>query len=176
MLSARGGVADLKGSVMAGESASGPVLFCYDGSNGSLGALRAAGPLISKPADAVVLTVWETVATRLALSGAFTAGNTVGGGDLDSEEETYAGQMAADGARRAGEHGYHATPLIRESFEGIAKTILATADELSVRLIVCGQRGRGVLRTALLGSVSHQLASHTRHPVLIAPEVPFSED
>ncbi len=60
--------------------------------------------------------------------------------------------------------------MIRESFQGVVEAILETADEVSARLIVCGQRGRGPIRAALLGSVSHALASHARRPVLIAPE------
>jgi nucleotide-binding universal stress UspA family protein len=159
---------------MTGESPRGPVLFCFDGSEGSRGAMRAAVELIDRPADAVVLTVWETVATRLALAGAFAAG-TNGGADLDAEEESYARSMAEEGALRASEHGYQASPMTRESFEGIAKAILESADDLSARLIVCGQRGRGALRTALLGSVSHTLASHTRRPVLIVPELSVGE-
>jgi nucleotide-binding universal stress UspA family protein len=122
--------------------------------------------------DAVVLTVWETVATRLAIAGAFAAGMTTGGADLDTEEESYARSVAEEGARRASEHGYTASPLIKESFEGIPRAILEAADDLSARLIVCGQRGRGTLRSTLLGSVSHSLASHTRRPILIAPEHP----
>jgi nucleotide-binding universal stress UspA family protein len=157
--------------VMTQASQRGPVLFCFDGSEGSRSALKAAGDLIERPADAVVLTVWETVATRLALAGAFAAGVTTGGDDLDSEEESFAKAVAEDGARGAIEHGYNASAITRESFEGIPKAILDTADDLSARLIVCGQRGRGVLRSALLGSVSHTLASHTRHPILIAPEL-----
>lgn len=160
---------------MTGESPRGPVLFCFDGSEGSRGAMRAAVELIDRPADAVVLTVWETVATRLALAGAFAAGTT-GGADLDAEEESYARSMAEEGALRASEHGYQASPMTRESFEGIPKAILETADHLSARLIVCGQRGRGVLRSALLGSVSHTLASHTRRPILIAPERSADDD
>jgi nucleotide-binding universal stress UspA family protein len=159
---------------MTGESPRGPVLFCFDGSEGSRGAMRAAVELIDRPADAVVLTVWETVATRLALAGAFAAGTT-GGADLDAEEESYARSMAEEGALRASEHGYQASPMTRESFEGIAKAILESADDLSARLIVCGQRGRGALRTALLGSVSHTLAAHTRRPVLIVPEFSVGE-
>jgi len=151
----------------AGGSTRGPVLFCFDGSDGSRGAMRAAVELIERPVDAVVLTVWETIATRLALSGAFA---TTGGGDLDAQEESFATSVAEEGARRASEHGYNASPMTRESFEGIAKAILETADDLSARLIVCGQRGRGPIRSALLGSVSHALASHTRLPILIAPE------
>jgi nucleotide-binding universal stress UspA family protein len=155
---------------MTGGSQNGPVLFCFDGSDGSREAMRAAADLINRPVDAVVLTVWETVATRLALSGAFAAGIMTGGADLDAEEESSAKSLAEEGALRAREHGYRASPITRESFEGIAKAILETSDDLSARLIVCGQRGRGVIRSALLGSVSHTLASHTRRPILIAPE------
>jgi len=155
-------------------SLGGPVLFCFDGSDGSRGAMRAAGELVGRPADAIVLTVWETIATQLARAGAFAAG-TVGGADLDAQEESFAKSVAEDGARHANEHGYKATALTVEAPQGIARAILETADELSVRLIVCGQRGRGALRTALLGSVSHALASHARHPILIAPEHPLVE-
>jgi nucleotide-binding universal stress UspA family protein len=161
---------------MTEEHSSGPVLFCFDGSEGSRGAMRAAADLIGRPVDAVVITVWETVATRLALSGAFVAGITTGGADLDSEEETFAKSVAEEGALRAREHGYNATALTKESFDGISRAILEVADSVSARLIVCGQRGRGTLRTALLGSVSHTLAAHTRHPVLIAPELALGDD
>jgi len=161
---------------MAGGDPNGPVLFCFDGSDGARAALRAAGELISRPVDAVVLTVWETVATRLAIAGAFAAGVTAGGADLDSEEESYAKSVAEEGALRATEHGYTASPLIKQSFEGIPRAILEAADDVSARLIVCGQRGRGALRSTLLGSVSHTLASHTRRPILIAPEHPAGHD
>jgi nucleotide-binding universal stress UspA family protein len=106
----------------------------------------------------------------LALAGAFAAGDTVSGTDMDVEEESFARSVAEEGALRANEHGYSASAMTKESSEGIPKTILEAADQLSARLIVCGQRGRGVLRSTLLGSVSHSLASHTRRPVLIAPE------
>jgi nucleotide-binding universal stress UspA family protein len=161
---------------MTGGSQSGPVLFCFDGSDGSRQAMRAAADLINRPVDVVVLTVWETLATRLALAGAFAAGNTTGGADLDAEEESYARSVAEEGALRASEHGYKASAMIKESFDGIPRAILEAADEVSARLIVCGQRGRGPLRSALLGSVSHTLASHTRHPILIAPEHPAGND
>jgi nucleotide-binding universal stress UspA family protein len=155
---------------MTGGDQNGPVLFCFDGSDGSRFTMRAAAVVIHRPVDAVVLTVWETVAARLALAGAFAAGSTTGGADLDAEEESYARSVAEEGALHAGEHGYKATPMVKESFEGIPTAILETADDLSARLIVCGQRGRGALRSTLLGSVSHTLASHTRRSILIAPE------
>ena len=155
---------------MTEQSPDSPVLFCFDGSEGSLSALRAAGQLIERPVEAVVLTVWETIETQLALAGGFAAGFPLDGAELDAQEEASARSVAEDGARRANEHGYKATAMVVQSYEGVAKAVLDTADELSARLIVCGQRGRGAVRTALLGSVSHSLASHTRRPVLIAPE------
>jgi nucleotide-binding universal stress UspA family protein len=155
---------------MTSTSGNGPVIFCFDGSEGSRSAMRGAADLVERPVNAIVLTVWETVATRLALAGAFAV--STGGADLDDEEETFAKSVAEEGALRAREHGYEASPMTKESFEGIARAILETADEVSARLIVCGQRGRGVLRSTLLGSVSHTLASHTRRPLLIAPENP----
>ena len=45
-------------------------------------------------------------------------------------------------------------------------------EEIDARLVVCGQRGRGPIGSALLGSVSHALAAHTKRPVLIAPQHP----
>ncbi len=80
-----------------------------------------------------------------------------------------------EGAPRANAHGFRASSMVVESFEGISKAILVVADSLSSRLIVCGQRGRGLIRTALLGSVSHALASHAIHPVLIVHETPTGD-
>lgn len=148
----------------------GPVLFCYDGSEGSRAALGAAAELVEPSVEVVVLTVWEPIAVRLARAGAFAAGSLPNEDDLDEQEESLAKAAAEDGAQRAVQHGYKASPVTKESTEGIAQAILAVADEISARLIVCGQRGRSPLRTALLGSVSHTLAAHTRRPVLIAPE------
>ena len=48
-----------------------PVLFCYDGSEGSRTALRAAVEWIKPGGDAVVLTVWTPAAVQLARAGSF---------------------------------------------------------------------------------------------------------
>jgi hypothetical protein len=45
----------------------GPTLFCFDGSDGSRAALAAAADRL-KPGQAVVLTVWETIALRVAVA------------------------------------------------------------------------------------------------------------
>jgi hypothetical protein len=84
------------------------VLFCYDGSEGSRGAMRAAGQLIEPSNEAVLLTVWEPIAVRLALSGAFAACSVPYDSDLDKQEESFAKAAAEEGAQRAVEHGYKA--------------------------------------------------------------------
>jgi nucleotide-binding universal stress UspA family protein len=67
---------------------------------------------------------------------------------------------------------YNASARVAEATESVARTIREVAREIDARLIVCGQRGRGALASAILGSVSHQLSAHAERPVLIAPQHP----
>jgi hypothetical protein len=43
----------------------GPVLFCYDGSQGSRAAMTAAAELLAHPVPAVVLTIWQPASVLL---------------------------------------------------------------------------------------------------------------
>jgi nucleotide-binding universal stress UspA family protein len=147
-----------------------PVLFCYDGSDGSKTALAAAAEVI-KPADAAVLVVWMPASLQLARAGSFIVG-VPNEGEIDEQEAATARQIAEEGATGAGRRGYNAPARIAQANESVAKTIDQIAQEIDAGLIVCGQRGRGVLGSALLGSVSHALAAHTKRPVLIAPQHP----
>ena len=147
-----------------------PVLFCYDGSEGSKTALGAVIELI-KPGDAVVLVVWMPAAVQLARAGSFVVA-VPNEGEIDAQEADRARQIAEEGAAAARERGYNASARIAEANESVARTIDEIAQEIDAGLIVCGQRGRGVIGSALLGSVSHALASHTKRPVLIAPQHP----
>ena len=146
-----------------------PVLFCYDGSEGSKAALSVAVELIMHPADALVLVVWTPIAVQLARGGSLLAA-VPNEGEMDEEEIAAAQALAdagADGARR---RGYNASGRVAEANESVAKTINDVAREIDARLIVCGQRGRGAIASAVLGSVSHQLSAHAERPVLIAPQ------
>jgi nucleotide-binding universal stress UspA family protein len=147
-----------------------PVLFCYDGSDGSKTALGAAVELI-KPGDAVVLVVWTRAVVQLARAGSFLV-DIPNEGEIDDQEAARAQQIAEEGAADARRRGYNASALVARAEEGVAKAIDDVAQEIDAGLIVCGQRGRGALRSAVLGSVSHALASHTKRPLLIAPQHP----
>jgi nucleotide-binding universal stress UspA family protein len=147
----------------------GPVLFCFDGSEDSAAAMAAAGELIARPAPAVVLTLWQTAAALLARAGGF----AVGYGDeqqFDAEETRLAWQAAEEAAARGRELGYETVARVEEATEGAARTIIDVADELDARLVVCGRRGRGIVKSTLLGSVSHAVLEHAARPVLIVPK------
>jgi nucleotide-binding universal stress UspA family protein len=154
-----------------GSAMSKPVLFCYDGSDGSRTALGAAVDVIL-PADAVVLVVWMPAAVQLARAGSFVVA-VPNEGEIDEEEAAIARQVAEEGAAGLRGRGYRASARIAEATESVAKTIDEIAEEIDARLVVCGQRGRGAIRSVLLGSVSHALATHTRRPLLIAPQHPL---
>jgi nucleotide-binding universal stress UspA family protein len=146
-----------------------PVLFCYDGSEGSKAALSVAVELVMHPADAVVLVVWTPVSVQLARGGSLLVA-VPNEGQIDEEEIAAAQRLADAGAEGAKGRGYNATARIAQANESVAKAIREVAREIDARLIVCGQRGRGAFASAILGSVSHQLCAQAERPVLIAPQ------
>lgn len=145
-----------------------PVLFCYDGSDGSRSALRAAAELITHPADAVVLTVWTPAVISLVRAGSFLTA-VPNEGEIDEQEAALAKRVAEEGAAGARERGYNASARIAQADVSVVGTIGEIAQEIDAGLIVCGQRGRGPVRSAVLGSVSHGLSAHAQRPVLIVP-------
>jgi nucleotide-binding universal stress UspA family protein len=149
---------------------SGPVLFCYDGSDGSRAAMAAAAELVAHPAPAVVLTIWQSAAVLLAMAGGFGGSYLSNERQVDDEQEQLAREAAEEGAQRGRALGYDASARVEQAAQGAGSMIVEIADELDARLIVCGRRGRGAVTSALLGSVSHAVLAHAGRPVLIAPE------
>jgi nucleotide-binding universal stress UspA family protein len=146
-----------------------PVLFCFDGSDGARSALSAAVELVTHRADAVVLAVWMPAVVSLVRAGAFLTA-VPNEGEIDEQEAAFAKRVADEGAARARERGYNASARIAQADVSVVATIGEIAREIDAGLIVCGQRGRGTIRTTLLGSVSHGLSTHAQRPVLIVPE------
>jgi nucleotide-binding universal stress UspA family protein len=146
----------------------GPTLFCFDGSDGSRAALGAAAGRL-RPGPAVVLTVWETIALRLArhaFAGAMPVDNET---DLDAREEAAARAAADEGARLAREHGWDAEAQLALVQTTIWRAIVDVADEIDASLVVCGTRALGGVRGLVLGSVSSAVLHHAHRPVLVAP-------
>lgn len=137
----------------------GPVLFCYDGSDGSARALTDGGALLTRRA-AAVLTVGETVATQLATSG-FGFRYAADESELDSQEERAARDTAQFGATMAAQHGWEATGRVENAPVCVWQTVVAVADEIDASLTVCGVRGRNAAERALLGSVAEAVLHHS---------------
>lgn len=144
-------------------------LICYDGSDGSRNALRSVAHLLASK-EVVVLTVWQTLASRLAETGGFGIFALDNEDEVDRQEEAAAREAAEEGARRAREQGFSATARVEGSTSAVWRAIVDAAHEIDAELIVCGTRGRGEVESALLGSVSHGVLRNAHRPVLIAPE------
>jgi nucleotide-binding universal stress UspA family protein len=147
------------------------ILFAYDGSESADAAIVAAGKLFDQDQpDAVVLTVWEPLIVE-ELQAARFGGWTylpLNVGDLDEESKRQAQALAERGAALAGEAGFAARPLWVADERQIADTIIESADELHVDLIVMGTRGlNGV--ASFFGGVSNHLVRHSPRPILVVP-------
>src|SRR5271166_5372881 len=106
-----------------------PVLFCYDGSDGSRSALRAAAELVEHPADAVVLAVWTPAVVSLVRAGSFLTA-VPNEGEIDEQEAALAQRTADEGAAGAREHGYSASARIAQADVSVVGTIGEIAEEI----------------------------------------------
>jgi nucleotide-binding universal stress UspA family protein len=142
-----------------------PILICYDGSSEAAGAIDACAALLG-PRDTVVLTV--VPAMTFAESMAASASSVVPGGafeDLNRAEALRIAEAGAAHARRAGLRAEARAEIAPTTWQGIVDV----ADELDTGAIVIGSRGLAGFREFARGSVSHEVATHARRPVLIVP-------
>lgn len=149
------------------------ILLCYDGSADAQAAIDLAARAMPG-AEATILTIWETLVDAMARSNAMGAGWGLAmgyddDGTVDQANAQAARDRAHEGAERARKAGLHAQPRIATRHGGIANTILLEAVELDVDLIVVGTRGRGDVKSFLLGSVSHHLVQHADRAVAVVP-------
>ena len=145
-----------------------PTLVCYDGSEHSQRSLETIHGLLA-PSEVVVLTVWQPLVTKLSESGSFGVFALDEEPEVDDAEQQAARKGAEEAAERARGAGHTATARVEEATGAAWVKIIEVADELDARLIVCGTRGRGAIKTALLGSVSRAVLAHSARPVLIVP-------
>jgi nucleotide-binding universal stress UspA family protein len=143
----------------------GPILLCYDRSDGARRAIETAGALFPGR-KTVVLHVWSPIAVVAAAYG-----GVMSLPDYDeSAVEEGAHKLAEEGAALATAAGLDAKGEIAEgTYEGTWHAIVEAGTARGATLIVIGARGLSTFKSFMLGSVSHGVAQHARVPVLIVP-------
>ncbi len=124
------------------------------------------------PRSAVVLTVWEPVAswepydptTILSAPLSRLASHALG---LDEAVRDLARERMERGTELAAQAGFQAEGRLEEGKPW--RMICRSADALGAEPIVLGARGLGRVESALLGSVSTAVVFHAKHPVLVVP-------
>ncbi|MFD7603452.1 universal stress protein [Streptomyces mirabilis] len=122
-------------------------LVCFEESAPSRGGLGVAQTLLAST-DLIVLTVWQSVASRLAEAGSLGAMAVVAHESSDQAAEEEARAAAARGAEIARVGAGRAQARVEEADEFVWKAVLKVADEVDAASIVIGSRGRSPLGRA----------------------------
>jgi nucleotide-binding universal stress UspA family protein len=147
--------------------ADGPLILCYDGSEGARDAIQHAGGLFAGR-RAVVLTAWRSVPVPGSLGmGGEAAAFMVNSVELDRAAAERGGRLADEGVRIARDAGLQAEPLPVKAAGSIWETIIEVANRHDAATIVMGSRGVSGLRAMFLGSVSSAVVHHADRPTLI---------
>lgn len=145
------------------------IIFCADGSDLSLDAIRK-GLEVLKPGDRnILLTVAESPDQALLLGASGFAGGTVTPevfAEMQKDAETAAVTLLDQVTADLGD-------AVPANLERVAITgnpgpaVCSYADEVDASTIVLGSRGHGGIKRAVLGSVSDHVVRHAPCAVLI---------
>ena len=144
----------------------GTIVVGVDGSEGSRQALRwAVSEAALRGATVQAVATWQV--PSYAYSGVAMMAPVTG--LAEAAEQTLAETVAAETSRLTGpEASVKIEQIVTEGAAAWA-LIERSAD---AELLVVGSRGYGGFRGLLLGSVSHQCASHSHCPVVVVPSAP----
>ena len=147
------------------------MLLCFDGSDDAATAIARASELLA-PRRAVVLTVWEPVATWEPYDPATVLSAPMS--KLLSRElgvDDIAAQLAEEkvkqGVALASSAGFAAQGRVTHGKTW--RAICEVAGEIDAATIVLGARGLSQVASLLLGSVSSAVLVHAKRPVLVVP-------
>ena len=148
----------------------GPLLIAYDGSDAARLAVTEAARLFGGR-EAVVTHAWDWPLTDTLTEKALLATPMVAASEmidlLKGAAEDVARNVVEEGRALAEEHGLVARPQLVLSHQGVWRALAAAANDAGASVLVVGSRGRGGIRSALLGSVSAALAHNAERPTLV---------
>ena len=144
------------------------VLICYDGSDRAAHAIAVTASLFPG-AHAHVLNVWEPMERIVARYSALGPYLGEGIGEADAGIQREATELAAAGAKLAGDAGLEATPYSVALRTTVWEAVVHAANELDVDAIITGTRSLHGVREALSNTLSHALLQHSERPVLAIP-------
>ena len=142
------------------------LLIAYDGSPNAQSAIQTVASLFPG-ATAVLLYArqpLEGFAAHLEGHPALEELQELDAAALDVSE-----QIASEGAELARTHGLIVEPMIASTMATASETIVNTAEDLNVDLIVLGSRGLRGFKATLLGSTSANVLHHATRPTLVIP-------
>jgi len=145
------------------------VIVGYDGSPDAGRAIDFAATRLDAGAARVV-TVWQP-GLAAAQAAPTLAGPVPPSPEEDRRLEAAARETADAGAARARAAGLRAEPETRLGI-GVGQTaeaLFEVAEQHDADLVVVGRRGMGLIRSAVLGSVSDAAVRDGRRPVLVVP-------
>ena len=148
-----------------------PVLLCFDGSDDAATAIARAAELLA-PRRAVVLTVWEPVATWEPYDPATIVSAPVSkllsrAVGIDEVAAEVAEEKVKQGVALARSAGFAAQGRVAHGKTW--RAICVVAGEIDAATIVLGARGLSQVASLLLGSVSSAVLVHAKRPVLVVP-------
>lgn len=146
---------------MSSENSSGPMILCWDGSDGAQDAIAHAARLVGAPHPAIVLFAFvPTESARGVLGG-------LSGPDAPIMSPPEAEDLIERGVRVAHAAGLEAASLLVRAEKKTSQIIIALAEERDAPLIVMGQRKRSGIGTLILGSVAREVLGAQHRPVML---------
>ncbi len=149
-------------------SASGPYLLCYDGSEDARHAIEQACTIFGG-GEALVAHVWRPPST-FSIPGRLIGDKhplAAAAAEFDASAAEDAERLVAEGVTVAIRAGFDASSETAKCGRAAWAALAKLAEDRDAKAVIVGSRGGSQIRDAVLGSVSHGLVNHSTRPVLV---------